>query len=154
MIFSAGYAKINFMNNALFWLIIAGFISGIVGGMGMGGGTLLIPILTIFLGFEQKFAQGINLLVFIPMSIVAIIVHIKNKLIDFKVGIPVMLSGIIFSITGSLLANNLSNLVLRKFFGGFLLVIGFYQVVQTIIKIKNKNKVEDKPKFKFRIFIK
>ena len=43
-------------------------ISGIIGGMGRGGGTLLIPILTIFLSFEQKSAQAINLLVFIPTT--------------------------------------------------------------------------------------
>ena len=48
------------------YLILSGIISGIIGGMGMGGGTLLIPILSICLGFEQKQAQGINLLVFIP----------------------------------------------------------------------------------------
>ena len=39
------------------WLVIAGFVSGVIGGMGMGGGTLLIPILTIFLAFEQKNAH-------------------------------------------------------------------------------------------------
>ena len=78
----------------LIWLLVAGIISGIVGGMGMGGGTLLIPILTIFLSFKQKSAQAINLLAFIPMSIVALIIHIKNKLVDFKVGIPIVLTGI------------------------------------------------------------
>ena len=58
---------------------LTGFLAGILGGMGMGGGTLLIPILTIFLGFKQKNAQAINLLVFIPMSLFALIIHIKNK---------------------------------------------------------------------------
>ena len=65
------------------WYIIAGLLGGVLGGMGMGGGTLLIPILTIFLAFEQKNAQAINLLAFIPMSIVAIIIHIKNKFYNF-----------------------------------------------------------------------
>ena len=63
------------------WLFLAGLVSGIVGGMGMGGGTLLIPILTIFLSFKQKSAQAINLLVFIPMSLVALVIHIKNKFV-------------------------------------------------------------------------
>ena len=35
-------------------LITTGFLSGIIGGMGIGGGTILIPIMTIFLGFDQK----------------------------------------------------------------------------------------------------
>ena len=54
--------------NDILYLFLAGLVSGIVGGMGMGGGTLLIPILTIFLDFAQKSAQGINLLFFIIVS--------------------------------------------------------------------------------------
>ena len=140
---------INFL-----WLFIAGLISGIIGGMGMGGGTLLIPILTIFLGFKQKNAQAINLLVFIPMSLFALIIHIKNKLVDFKVGIPVILSGVIFSILGSYLASVLSNALLKKIFAIFLLLVGINQGAQTIISLK---KTKTKPKFnnvKFRIYIK
>ena len=60
----------------IFLLILAGIVGGIIGGMGMGGGTLLIPILTIFLDVEQKNAQAINLVAFIPM---AIIVKYKEK---------------------------------------------------------------------------
>ena len=136
------------------YLIIAGLVSGIVGGMGMGGGTLLIPILTIFLSFKQKNAQAINLLVFIPMALVALIIHIKNKLVDFKVGIPVVISGVIFSVLGSLLASVLSNEILQKIFGVFLLAVGINQAVQTIISLK---KSKEKPKFekvKFRIYFK
>jgi len=139
----------------LIFLILSGLISGVIGGMGMGGGTLLIPILTIFLGFEQKQAQGINLLVFIPMSVVALIIHIKNKLVDFKVGIPIMLSGIVFSLIGSTLANSLSNENLRRFFGAFLLAVGVFQCVQVIITIKkNKQNKNEKSKFKYRIYFK
>lgn len=136
------------------YLIIAGLISGIIGGMGMGGGTLLIPILTIFLNFKQKNAQAINLLVFIPMALVALIIHIKNKLVDFKVGVPVIISGVIFSVLGSLLASVLSNDILQKIFAVFLLAVGVNQAIQTIINLK---KPKEKPKFekvKFRIYFK
>lgn len=133
--------------------MLAGLVSGVVGGMGMGGGTLLIPVLTIFLSFAQKDAQAINLLAFIPMSIFALIVHIKNKLVDFKVGIPIILIGIFFSIGGSMLANSLSNEFLRKIFGGFLLLVGLNQILQTILTLK-KNKSDGNAKFKFRILIK
>ena len=122
----------------------------------MGGGTLLIPILTIFLNFQQKSAQAINLLVFIPMSLVALIIHIKNKLVDFGVGIPIILSGILFSIGGSYLAGIISNELLQKIFAVFLLVVGANQAIQTIIAMmkknsKQKNKIK---KWKFKIFIK
>ena len=133
---------------------IAGIISGVVGGMGMGGGTLLIPILSIFLGFAQKDAQGINLLVFIPMSIVALIVHIKNKLVDFRVGIPIVLIGVLFSVLGSIVANNLSNSNLRTYFGVFLLLVGVFQFVQTFLNSRKNKEDNNSNKFKVRVFIK
>ena len=87
------------------------------------------------------------------MAIVALVIHIKNKLVDFRVGIPVMLSGIVFSILGSLLANLLSNEILKKIFGAFLLLVGVWQGVQTIISAKkNKYNPENKAKLKFRIY--
>ncbi|MBQ9786036.1 MAG: TSUP family transporter, partial [Clostridia bacterium] len=67
------------------WYVLAGLGGGLVGGMGMGGGTLLIPIMTLFLGLDQHLSQAINLLVFIPTGILAVIIHAKNKLIDFKI---------------------------------------------------------------------
>ena len=133
---------------------IAGVISGIVGGMGMGGGTLLIPILSIFLGFAQKDAQGINLLVFIPMSIVALIFHIKNKLVDFRVGVPVVVVGVVFSVLGSVIANSLSNNNLRVYFGVFLLLVGVFQFIQTFINSKKNNGVDNNNGIKLRVFIK
>lgn len=141
------------MNENIWLLILAGLISGVFGGMGMGGGTLLIPVLTIFLSFPQKTAQALNLFVFIPMAIVSLVVHIKNKLVDFKVGIPVILSGTFFSVGGSLLAGVVSNEVLRKIFGVFLLGVGIYQGVQAFLTFK-KQKDMEKSNFKLDIFIK
>ena len=63
--------------------ILIGMISGIVSGTGMGGGTILIFLLTFMMGIEQHVAQATNLIFFIPTSIVAIIINIKNKNIDF-----------------------------------------------------------------------
>lgn len=136
------------------WLVLSGLISGIIGGMGMGGGTLLIPILTIFLAFEQKNAQSINLLAFIPMSIVALIIHIKNKLVDFKVGIPIIITGIVFSVLGSFLASKLSNELLQKIFAVFLLLVGLNQGIQTIIAIIKLKKMPKTKPFKYKIYIK
>ena len=58
--------------------ILIGVISGIVSGTGMGGGTILIFLLTFMMGMEQHMAQATNLIFFIPTSIVAIIVNFKN----------------------------------------------------------------------------
>ena len=59
--------------------ILIGMISGIVSGTGMGGGTILIFLLTFMMGIEQHVSQATNLIFFIPTSIVAIIINIKNK---------------------------------------------------------------------------
>jgi len=139
---------------SIFWLLLAGFASGVIGGMGMGGGTLLIPILTIFLSFSQKNAQAINLLVFIPMALVSLIIHIKNKLVDFKVGLPIICTGVVFSIGGSLLVSKFSNDVLRKIFGIFLLLVGLNQALQTFITYKRSKKDQALQRFKFKIYIK
>ena len=54
--------------------LLAGLMSGIIGGMGLGGGAVLIIYLTIFQGVEQLQAQGINLLFFIPIASLAPII--------------------------------------------------------------------------------
>ena len=64
--------------------ILIGLVSGIVSGTGMGGGTILIFLLSFLMGMEQHVAQATNLIFFIPTSIVAIIVNFKNKNIDTK----------------------------------------------------------------------
>ena len=138
----------------IIYLVLAGVVSGIIGGMGMGGGTLLIPILTIFLSFNQKNAQAINLLVFIPMAIVAIIIHIKNKLVDFKVGIPIICTGVLFSIAGSSVADMIGNKILQKIFGVFLLGVGVNQAIHSIIMLIKKHKKGNNKGIKFKIFIK
>lgn len=83
------------------WEIITGLISGIISGTGMGGGTILILVLSIFLGVEQHTAQATNLVFFIPTSISAIIVSIKSKLIEWKIGITIAIFGVVGAIVRS-----------------------------------------------------
>ena len=73
--------------------ILTGLISGTISGMGIGGGTVLIPALTMFLGTNQHIAQGVNLLFFIPTAIIALLVHKKNGNLEIKTAIPLMLWG-------------------------------------------------------------
>ncbi len=115
-------------------LYVIGFFSGIISGMGIGGGSLLIPALVLFYGLEQQNAQGINLIVFLPVSIVAIIIHYKNKNIDFTVSKWIILGGVIGAIVGSIFAIKLDPLKLKRYFGFFLLLIGIYEF------FSNKNK--------------
>lgn len=110
-------------------LIIIGLLSGIIGGMGIGGGTILIPSLLLFTALTQQEAQGINLIVFIPVSIVALITHIINKNVEIKLASLLIFGGIIGSIIGSIVAINISSNILRKLFSILLLVIGLYELL-------------------------
>ncbi len=120
------------------WLIIAGILGGVIGGMGMGGGTLTIPILTIFFDFKQKLAQGINLIAFLPMSVVALIIHSKNKLVKYKQSWGLALVGCIFSLGASFLAVKLENGILKKIFAVFLILIAIWQTIEFFIDLKKK----------------
>ena len=107
---------------------IIGFFAGIIGGMCMGGGTILIPALVLFASVDPKIAQSVNLLSSIPMTIFALIIHIKNKNVEFSLVAPIAIFGVIAAIVGSFVANYLSSEILRKVFGIFLLLIGAYEI--------------------------
>ena len=124
----------------IFLLILFGFLGGILGGMGMGGGTVLTPLLTIFLSISQKEAQATNLIAFLPMSIVALIFHCKNKLVRFKQAIPIAVSGIVSSVLASIFISNVSGATLRFWFAIFLIVIGVFQTISIFIFKENSKK--------------
>lgn len=117
--------------------ILFGVIGGILGGMGMGGGTLLIPLLTVLLDFSQLHAQSINLIAFLPMSIVTLIIHTKNKLVDYKSSYLIVIFGVIFSVIGSIVSSKLHGETLSKIFGYFLLAIAVYQIIMLFKKQDN-----------------
>ena len=119
--------------------ILIGFISGIVSGTGMGGGTILILCLSIFLGINQKIAQATNLIFFIPTSIAAIYINIKQKKINLKISKNIILCGIIGAIIGATIAKNIDTRILRKSFGIFLAFIAVHEVY-TIFKMYKNNK--------------
>lgn len=111
------------------WYVIAGALSGVLGGMGMGGGTLLIPLLSIFYSVPQHTAQAINLLSFIPMAVVALAIHIKNGLVEFKDIFFVVVPAVIFGVLGAFAAKDISGDLLRKMFGGFLILLSVFQAI-------------------------
>jgi len=111
-------------------LFIIGVISGIISGMGIGGGTVLIPALVLFAKSEQHVAQSVNLLFFIPTAITALCIHIKNKRIDYKMALPIIVFGLGGAYAGSKLAGNLPGETLRKIFGVFLLCMGMYEMLR------------------------
>lgn len=112
------------------FLIVIGLVSGIIGGMGMGGGTILIPALVFFTGIPQHIAQSINLAVFFPTSIVALWIHTKNKRVRYKLAFKIIITGLIGAFIGSKVAVSISTHMLGKLFGIFILAMGIYELFQ------------------------
>ncbi len=119
---------------------IFGLIAGIISGLGMGGGTILILLLTTFQGMEQHIAQATNLIFFVPTSIAAIIIHLKNKNIDKKVAMVVGFFGIIGAIIGAIAANNIDSKNLKKYFSIFILLIAIREIYTLYKEYKIKEK--------------
>lgn len=127
--------------------LIAGIIAGIVSGLGMGGGTVLIILLSLFHGIEQHIAQATNIIFFIPAAIISIIINFKNKFIRWRIALPVTIFGVFGAVWGAKIALILNTEKLKKFFGIFLLLISVYEIFNLLKEYKkskmcnNKNKI-------------
>lgn len=107
--------------------LLLGFLGGIPAGMGMGGGTVTIPLLILVGGVEQKIAQSANLFSFLPMSAGALRVHAENKLLETDGLWWIILPALGFSVLGTLLAYRLPSEILRRAFGVFLMILSIFQ---------------------------
>ena len=118
------------------WYVLIGIFGGVFGGMGMGGGTIIIPLLTLFLSISQKFAQGYNLYAFLIMAVVALIIHHKNKLVHFKDIIILVISGLVFCVGGSFLTKLVDTTILKYIFAGFLIILAVIEFINIFKKSK------------------
>lgn len=119
----------------LVWLA-AGFAGGVLGGMGMGGGTVLIPILTILCGVPQHLAQSVNLLSFLPMAALSLRVHACGGLLDAR-GTPWMIvPAAALSFLGAAFVQNVSAGALRAGFGIFLCLLSLYQFAAALRSLR------------------
>ncbi|MBQ7118371.1 MAG: sulfite exporter TauE/SafE family protein [Clostridia bacterium] len=100
------------------------FASGLICSMGFGGGSVLIIFLTSFMSFNQKEAQGINLLFFIPCALYSVIKYRKEGLIDTSLLKPFIICGLIGVGIGYMIINLIDGNFLRKIFGIFLVAMG------------------------------
>ena len=104
------------------------FLTGIFASMGLVGGMVLIVYLTVFAGFSQLVAQGINLVFFIPIAIISLVLHTKNKLVEWKKAVPAVLWGTAAVIISAWLANRIEQSLLSKAFGIFLILMGLKEL--------------------------
>ena len=108
------------------WILpfLCGLGASIVSAWGVGGGTLLLLVMTLFLGVDQRTAQGVNLLFFLPTAASALVCHAKGGYLDkptLKAAVP---AAVIAALLGAWVSNNLDVEVLRKPFGVYLLLSG------------------------------
>ena len=108
------------------WIIpfLCGLGASVVSAWGVGGGTLLLLVMTLFLGVDQRTAQGVNLLFFLPTAASALVCHARGGYLDkptLKAAVPAAVTA---ALIGAWVSNNLDVEVLRKPFGVYLLLSG------------------------------
>ena len=121
---------------AWFLPLAVGFGTGILSSWGVGGGTLLLLIMTLFLGVDPATARTVNLLYFLPTAGTALFFHRKNRLLDkaaLRCAIP---AGLAAAAAASALAAAVDVGVLRKPFGLFLL----FTAALTLLQNKKQKK--------------
>ena len=119
------------------WLLpaLCGFGTGILSAWGIGGGTLLLLCMTLFLGVDQQAAQGINLLYFLPTAGVSLFFHRKNGYLEKDVLRRAVPLGTLCALGTAWLATSIDIALFRKPFGLFLLYAG----VSMLLKKEEKS---------------
>ena len=106
-------------------LIVIGLVAGILSGvMGVGGGVVMIPLMILLLGFNQHQAQGTSLAVLaVPVTFLAAYNYYNEGYVNWKYAAVIAVFFIIGGMLGSKFAVKLDQKVLKRIFGGILLVI-------------------------------
>ena len=118
--------------------LLAGLLSGIIGGMGLGGGAVLLIYLTVFANVPQLTAQGINLIFFIPIGLLAVIVYSFKKQIRWKKALLIALGGIIGAFIGISAVKLIGSDITGKIFAFLLIFLGLKEVFSKSPLKKNK----------------
>lgn len=107
---------------------VVGFLTGVLASMGLGGGFILVVWLTLFCGISQRTAQGVNVLFFLPIAFIALIMHLKNGLVNKALVKKCVLGGIIGAAVGTWGSTLVANDMLRRLFALFLLAFGLREL--------------------------
>lgn len=122
------------VNMQFLYFVLAGVLGGVLAGMGMGGGTLTLPILVLVMGVEQITAQFANLIAFLPSGSAALFVHAKNGLIRKDNLIFMLLPSLAACVFCSFWASEANGVLLKKLFGGFLVLVAVFSLAAKIVK--------------------
>jgi uncharacterized membrane protein YfcA len=110
--------------------IFVGIYSGI---MGLGGGTIMIPVLVLLLGFTQHQAVATSLAVMIPpVTLPAVIAYYKEGSVNLRIAIWMALGFAAGAYLGAFVANRLSDNTMKLIFGFILVYVGGYTLFNTL----------------------
>lgn len=106
-------------------LILIGLCAGVLSGLvGVGGGIIMVPMFILFLGLTQHNAQGMSLAVMLPpVTFLAVYNYHKAGDVDWKMALIASAVFIVGGYIGSKFALKIDQAILKKVFGGFLLIV-------------------------------
>jgi uncharacterized membrane protein YfcA len=111
--------------------IVAGFGAGFLSGtIGIGGGLLFVPTMTVGFRLSQAVAQGTSLVAIIPTAIVGGITHIRQGNVLREPAILMGSGGVLGAIIGALVAVEIPGPVLARVWGGFLVFSAYRLFMQ------------------------
>ena len=117
------------MNQLLY--VILGVVAGVFGGMfGIGGGTILIPVLVYLFGLTQHQAQGTTLAIMVPpIGLLAALRYYYSGNVKLGMAGFICLGFFIGGLIGANFVQNLSDPLLKRLFGVFLLFVSINMIL-------------------------
>ena len=109
-------------------MICIGSVLGFLSGLGVGGGSLLMLWLTIVAGLNHESARTINLLFFLPTAAISSIFRWKQGTLNLKKIFPAIIAGCVTAGMFSLLSQQIDITMIKKLFGGLLLITGLREL--------------------------
>lgn len=105
--------------------VFIGLVAGVASGVaGVGGGVVMIPAMTELMGLSQKVAQGTSLLAILFTSMSGTVVNLRNRRVSLGDAALIGMAGVVAAQAGLQVALRLDQVLLRRLFGGFVLVSG------------------------------
>ncbi len=111
-------------------IFVVSFVTGLFASLGLGGGMILILYLTMIGSVGQLEAQGICLLFFLPIAVLSLVFHTKNKLVEWKKALPCLIVGSVTSLVFAYIATLIDTNLLSRLFGGFIVLTGVCMLVR------------------------
>ncbi|MFH1622744.1 MAG: TSUP family transporter [Candidatus Omnitrophota bacterium] len=110
--------------------ILVGLIAGIFGGfLGIGGGTILIPVMIYIYGLTQHQAQGTTLALMVPpIGLLAVMRYYYSGNVKISMAAFICIGFFIGGLIGAHFVQNVPDTALKKIFGTYLLIIAFKMI--------------------------